>query len=482
MRRTVFLAIAIVALSAAYAAAQERFDDVIAQGRLALDTGRPQEAMALFEHAAALEPDRAEEIAPDRSWAFMRLGNDAITAAEPNPERANEYFTAAAAAYPDFAKVFMEQWVFVRTRAVNRAVERDAKDPERGDWQTLADDVAWVIEHGGDNSQARYLRGVIYEFQGKETLAKEQYRLAMKGAEPANESMDALRDAAAKAGSNVGYVLSLRPTYPPWQKSDAGKFQELRSGPFTIYHHNKALAERVGAVLQYYLDQPVLDGFLTPGGPFPKECKVYIYPTKRTFKTSGSTESWAAGTSKFTFVDGKLQTPSIQLYQTSLELTEGPVPHELAHVRFLAKVGSYEKLNLWLQEGIATSAESEYSRRMKARELVKAQKEDKLIPVADIMTATSYPQGDASDIFYAESLAVVQVLVSDYGKDAFWEFVRESRNSDGPRALKAVYNVEPINVEDLVLGWIDENGQRRKGSQTRTGSPQDGEEDTGGRP
>jgi hypothetical protein len=468
MRRSALLAALLVAVWAgAAAAATSQFDTLVSQARLALDTGRAEESMTIFEHAASVDARRAEEIAPDRAWAFIRVGNDAVAAGD--WRRANECFTAASAMYPDFGDIIRAPWTWARLRLADIAVEEATQNPKRADWPALADDMRWLLDNGEDSNQAHYLLGIVYEFQRKEDLAREQYLVAAGDEVGPNQSMDALRDDAYRASASVSRVFPLRSVYPLWKKADPGKWQELHSGPFIIYHHNRALAERVAAALVYYLNRPLLNGLLPASGPFPDVCKVYIFPDEQTFRAQGKTEQWASATSKFTFVDGKLETTSIQYLQTARDLTENALPHELAHVRLVASAHFYEALPLWLQEGVAQSAESDFSKVIKARDLVTAKDADKLIPVVDLMAAKSYPEGEASDAYYAESLAIVDVLAKEYGKEAFWKFVAELKDKDQTEALRDAFNLAPVNLEDLVLGWIDAHKDWRTASHTRTG-------------
>ena len=60
----------LAAVASAAWGAGEGFEEVAARGRLALDTGRFEEAIALFERAAAIAPGRAEEIRGDAAWTY----------------------------------------------------------------------------------------------------------------------------------------------------------------------------------------------------------------------------------------------------------------------------------------------------------------------------------------------------------------------------------------------------------------------------
>ncbi len=144
---------------------------------------------------------------------------------------------------------------------------------------------------------------------------------------------------------------------------------------------------------------------------------------------------------------------SIQLYQTAPELTESALPHELTHVRLAASPHFHEGLPLWLQEGVATSAESEQSRASKARKFLKAVAAGEAIPVTEVFAAKTYPAGDASDVFYAESLGIVESLVAEYGTRRFWDFADALAGGDQEAALASVYGLTPDGLARLLARW-----------------------------
>jgi len=464
------VAVAALVLVAAAARAETDFDSLAKDGRLALDTGRVASAVKYFEQASAVEPARVAEIAPDRCWAYIRLGNDALM--RKDRDSANSCYTLAYDLYPPFAKTFSRQWVFVRAYYVNEALVEAGRNPKRAPWPRINDMLRWCLKFDPTNPQIRYLYGSAQNLQNKPAEAKHAFLAVLGDSAPrSNSSLKALSDAAMRRVSGMSFSIDMRPTNPLWEKSDPGPWQTLKSGPFTIHHHNAALAERIAAVMEYDLTQPILSGALTYHDPFPDECNVYIYPNRQAFKKSGETEKWAAGTSKFSFVDGKLQSASIQFFQTAPDLTESAVPHELAHVRLVASAHFAGGLPLWLQEGVATSAQSEFSKVNMARTLIEGRDNNHLISVVDLVNTEEYPEGDESDLYYGESLAIVESLVSRYGKDNFWRFVSILQHDDQVNALKRAYGMSPVRLEDLVLKWIEDHQAERRHLHGRSGTP-----------
>ena len=446
--------VAVLALAGA-AMGQTRFDISAERARLAQDTGRIEEALKLFDEAESAAPGRAAELAPDRAWAYMRLGNLAIAAKD--MKLADELFSRSFEIDPQFVESYSPQWVFARLTGINDAMSEASRQQRHSDWEALVEQVKWVLELAPDNLRAHFQLGLLYEYQNRGEDAKDEYATVIGGREGlANQSLESMREEARKAVYGMRFIMDLNtPVYPAWRKAEPGPWQVYRRGPFVIQHHNEALAKRIAAVLEYSLAQPVLGGVLTRNDPFPSECKVQVYPDENSYKRAG-TQMWAGGQSKFMVLDGKLQSATIQLYQTATELLESAAPHELTHVRLVASAHFYEGLPLWLQEGMASTAESQVKRTATVRALVEARNADRMIPIEDLMKMTTYPEGQqAVDVYYGESLAVVEGLVARHGKERFWRFVAALEREDQTGALMTVYRLKPIEAENLVLEWID---------------------------
>ncbi len=444
------LVVLLVAAGTARAEATSR--SMLDNARLALDTGNLNEAASLFERVLAAAPSYAEALASERAWTYIRLGNEALRTED--LAAAEDYYSLASAIYPPYRGIFMPQWTFVKLRRVNEALRAAAEDNAKTDWKALTREIRWIIRINPDNLQARFTLGILYEWQHKSQAARDCY-IRVLGQPPLgrDKSLAALREAAKKIASHKHYTFNLRPVFPPWRLSDPGPFQVYRQGPFIIHHHNKALARRLADVLEYYLSRPALNGVLEANGPFPKECDVYVFPDEKTFQESGGQEIWAGGQAKFHYMDGVLLSVKIQLFQTAPDLTNGAAPHELAHVRLLAVSPFVEGLPLWLQEGVATSTEPRTKKDMLAKALARANDAGALMPFKDLMGAETYPKDVPNDIYYAESVAVVESLVERYGAKQFWQFVKAIETVGQEKALAKVYGLTGTDVENLILEW-----------------------------
>ena len=106
-------------------------------------------------------------------------------------------------------------------------------------------------------------------------------------------------------------------------------------------------------------------------------------------------------------------------------LMEKRIPHELMHVMLYRQVGAgYDKVPVWLREGLATLAEV-YPNAEYDRALVDAAARDRLIPIRELCTSFPVEAGQAF-LAYAESRSFTDHLHNTYG-------------STGLRTLAATY-------------------------------------------
>lgn len=450
MRRVVTLAILGVLALDATAPADTAFETALKQARLALDTGRPADAAPLYEKAVAVSPSRASRLAPERAWAYVKLGNKALKSSD--YARAEEYFSLVSAIHPDFKEIVAPQWAFVKLYLVNEAVNAAIENRQEADWETLALEVRRAMQISPNDRQAYFTLGVLHEIQRKNEEAKKYYLKALAGRRKGpGRSLEALRKTAEQEVSRKQHTFNLRPVFPPWRETDGDTLQTLKKGPFVIHHYREALAERVAAVLTYHLQRDALGGVLEAGGPFPEVCNVFIFGSEEDFQNSGGNQVWAGGQAKLFALDDKLVGTQIHFFQTVPDLTESAVPHELAHVRLLAAAPFLEGLPLWLQEGVATSTESEYAKQVHAKRLAEAK--GTLIPFEKMLDAETYPGGPTNSLFYSECVAVVESLVERYGKDRFWQFVEAIAALGQRDALRDVYGLSPTELEGFIPAW-----------------------------
>ena len=425
---------------------------LLRDGRLALDTGRFKEAATLLEQAAA-DSAIVEEVAPDRAWTYICLGNKSLGARR--YEEAESYYSLAAAIYPGFKKEIISQWTFVKLNVITTRIQKAQDEKRDEDWPSLTGQVQWIIGESPRNLNAYYTMGILLELQNDADAAKANYvRAINRRWATTAKPVDELRLAAQKRVAGKTYKFDLKPVYPPWREIKHTAFREYRRRPFIIFHRNEELAVRVAGALEYYMDIPIMDGFIEANGAFPTECKVRIYADEGEFQEAGGMQVWAGGQSRFQFVNDKLTYVSINLFQTSPDLTENALPHELAHVRLIAEMRFAEGLPLWLQEGIATTTETDDKKQSYLKALIKARSNGDLPAFEKLSNSKSYPDNISNKMFYATSLAAVEALFENSGKRRLRKYIDALQSNNPDEALYDAFSLNSRGVDSLISDWI----------------------------
>ena len=335
-------------------------------------------------------------VAPDRAWAYMRLGNLAIAAKD--MKLADELFSRSFEIDPEFLESYSPQWVFARLTGINDAMSEASRQHRHSDWEALVEQVKWVLELAPDNLRAHFQLGLLYEYQNRGEDAKDEYATVIGGREGlANQSLESMREEARKAVYGMRFIMDLNtPVYPAWRKAEPGPWQVYRRGPFVIQHHNEALGKthRGGARRQPraagprrrpHAQRPVSLGVQGAGLPGREQLQARGHAD-----VGGGTEQVHGarrGNSRARRFNCTRRRRSSwrarRLY------------HELAHVRLVASAHFYEGLPLWLQEGMASTAESQVKRTATVRALVEARNADRMIPIEDLDEDDDVPRGAA---------------------------------------------------------------------------------------
>jgi hypothetical protein len=168
-----------------------------------------------------------------------------------------------------------------------------------------------------------------------------------------------------------------------------------------------------------------------------KRCKIFIYPTANDYHKATGQPSWSGGSADIT-----KRTINTFLYEKGFN--ETVLPHEMTHLIFREFVGYKVRLPLWLDEGIASLQEKE---QLKERlTIIQGLVISNLfIPIEKLNEITA-DNLVMPNIFYAESVSIVDFLFKKYGQDKFIDFCRLLRDKkDWRLALKIVYGFNGLS-------------------------------------
>jgi len=432
------------------------FEKLAADAETALDTNRLETAAELYGRAAALAPERVGEISLDWAWAHVEQGFYSIKGGE--FEEADAHFRRAVDIDPAVKPHIGEIWTIARIRVFQQRIKAAREKPEEADWDALVGYARETAGFTGQRPHTHFALGLALEGAGETAEAEEHFRAAIKGVGAAVPEETDLREAAKKALNHSPIIVSL-PVHPLWREVQEGPFMELSMPPFVIYHHNEEVARRVGQALRCFRAERILNGLLNRNDNLPRECRVYLYRDREEFLESTGMPDWAGAAARPIRAGHRILAAEIHLNQTMPMVFENSAAHELAHVRFAANPSAHANVPLWIQEGVATAAENENNREWMHRVLSKARDQDRLIPVRDMFRLQAVPRG-FEDVFYAESHAMVAVMVEHFGSVRMWRFIRTLKGREQQSVLAQLFELRPVDLENMVLEWIHKRDEQ----------------------
>ncbi|MFA5319919.1 MAG: hypothetical protein WBE75_02905 [Candidatus Omnitrophota bacterium] len=175
-------------------------------------------------------------------------------------------------------------------------------------------------------------------------------------------------------------------------------------------------------------------------------CTINLYSSREDYLRSTNHPEWSGGSAN-------IRKRSIDTFFHASDFLETTLPHEMTHLIFREFVGYDRWLPLWLDEGIACSQEKEGGQYVAiARVLVKTNMFIKLDKLTEITKSGLF----MPEVFYAESAAVVEFLLQQYGGEKFIDFCRALRDNKLNKDWKSFF------IEIYGFKNIPEMGERWK--------------------
>lgn len=182
--------------------------------------------------------------------------------------------------------------------------------------------------------------------------------------------------------------------------------------------------------------------------------KILLFPDHQSFLEETGLPSWSNG-----FSDRDTQvfrSRAIVTFRQEKDFLDGLLPHEISHLVMHDYIPS-QNLPIWLDEGIAQFTER--NKKEWAEKMVRAAyQQEKLIPFAVLLTQDIRQERDAqkAGLFYAESLSVVNFLMTQYSQESFRRLCRGLRDSlPFGDAFSTAYGNQIRSVSELQKKWLD---------------------------
>ncbi len=129
------------------------------------------------------------------------------------------------------------------------------------------------------------------------------------------------------------------------------------------------------------------------------------------------------------------------------------LPHEVVHALLHDYVsGAFDRLPMWLEEGLATSVQYTFAPDPQAQELLdKALREEKWLPFESL--CASFPHDPVQNrLAYAESASLINYIRDVYGRQKLRDLV--AAYADGATCAGGVYRALGLSLDRLETHWL----------------------------
>ncbi len=181
--------------------------------------------------------------------------------------------------------------------------------------------------------------------------------------------------------------------------------------------------------------------------------QIFLFATRETFLAKTGQPVWSTG---YADRDSRLfKSKTIMTFKQEENFSDGLLPHEISHL-ILHDFIPNERIPVWFDEGVAQMQEMD--KRAMARSIMrKLTSGDQYIPFDKFMRWDIRTESDPrkAQIFYVQSLSVVDYLITKYGVGAFGRLCRQLRdNKDFSTALAGAYAGIFKSPQELEKKWV----------------------------
>jgi hypothetical protein len=231
-------------------------------------------------------------------------------------------------------------------------------------------------------------------------------------------------------------------------------WQLAETANYRIFHsHSQEYAEQIAQLVERVRVEMHRKWFGSDPPAWSPKCDIVIHAGNEEYQqaTGVSKESPGHASIGLDKVTGRLASRRIDFPYGSPALMTDVLPHEATHVVLGGNFGKHE-VPRWADEGIAVLSETDGRIAAHRANLVKVQREGRLMKVREVMTMKNYPHPSQIIAFYAQSTSLVDYLTRLAGPATLTQFVRESLEGGYEAALQKHYNIRDFN--ELEERWL----------------------------
>jgi hypothetical protein len=189
---------------------------------------------------------------------------------------------------------------------------------------------------------------------------------------------------------------------------------------------------------------------LSPNEHWQPQCHVVFHKSREAYKRAvGTSGSQTVGSSTITFVGGRVSQRRIDLLAVNWNQGLSALPHELVHVLF-ADAFPKTAPPKWAEEGLALHFDPADKKARHNRDFEAAFRSNTTLPLNRLLADVDYPSASHRAVFYAQSLSLVDYMITLNSPKDFVRFVSLSTQHGSDHALSVVYEMD---TKQLSRSW-----------------------------
>jgi hypothetical protein len=177
------------------------------------------------------------------------------------------------------------------------------------------------------------------------------------------------------------------------------------------------------------------------------KCDVSIHPSLVSYTAATNRRAQTAGYSSVTLRHGRVVSRRIDLLANGSNLLHAVLPHEISHVVFASQFADRPP-PLWVDEGMAMMSEQASTKCRYKRKLDQSFERGTWFSAEQLMSMKEYPSEELREVFYAQSMSLVEFFMSQRSAIHLVEFVRSLELNGYAVALRRVYGVSSLDQLD----------------------------------
>lgn len=191
-----------------------------------------------------------------------------------------------------------------------------------------------------------------------------------------------------------------------------------------------------------------------------RPCVVVIHATAKAYEAAvGTGARGTLGSTTVALAEGRVVSRRIDLRGDQADWRQNSLPHELTHA-VIADAFADTELPAWADEGIATLADSAAKRAGHVGDLNRALDLGQGRSLVELLSGKIPASTSARQLFYGQSLSLVQLLVERSSAREFLAFVRQAGRTGYDAALRDCYGIHGVaELEQAWLAHIDRQAQ-----------------------